>query len=176
MNEILRRARAGDSRAESELFKHLSVRFFRFAGRKVGREEALDIAQNACVVIHKKYLTEEFRVSFEAWCHGVFKMVLLKHISEKKKSVEVSLPFEFEAPDTNQELSEPFLRRMIGDCLKKLHSNNHRYFEIIRLHILGKPIEEIADSLGMPRNQLDVNLLRARRNLKKCLSEKGAFS
>lgn len=176
MDELLQRARNGDTFAEQELLKRLIERFYRFAAQKVGRDDARDIAQNTCIVIHRKYRTEEFTISFEAWCHGVYKKVLLKHMSKSSKSPEEVLPFEIDTPDEHREFPDPFLRRMILQCLGLMKAKHGRYFEILRGHHDGKSIEELVSELKCTRNQVDVSLFRARQNLRKCLEGKGAFA
>ena len=61
MDQIFARAREGDEKAEQELFKYLFVRFKTLAERRIGKGEAEDIAQEACMTVLQKYKTETFK-------------------------------------------------------------------------------------------------------------------
>jgi DNA-directed RNA polymerase specialized sigma24 family protein len=61
MEQLVEAAQQGDPRAQEELFGNLLVRFRRFALRKVGAGYADEVAQEACVTIHRKYKTENGR-------------------------------------------------------------------------------------------------------------------
>ena len=67
LSETARRARNGDSQAESRLFQTLHVRFVILAKLYLGHEDAQDAAQQACLTVAQKYRELPSEDGFNAW-------------------------------------------------------------------------------------------------------------
>ena len=92
MDQVVEKALSGDSAAEEQLFKDLLVRFRYLAALRVGEEDALEIAQQACITVYEKYKTETFTVSFQAWAAGVLKNTVLQSIRKESRRRARELP------------------------------------------------------------------------------------
>jgi DNA-directed RNA polymerase specialized sigma24 family protein len=88
LNELYDRARLGDEAAESAMFDLLAVRFRLLARRYVGEEIAPDVGQEACLVVLRKYRTEQIQKTFEAWCQGVIKMTARSYLQKNRKQLD----------------------------------------------------------------------------------------
>lgn len=173
LEDLFQRARAGDTRAEGELFRQLYVRFVRFAGHRVGRDEAEDVAQKACLSIYEKYRTESVEVSYAAWAYGVFKYTLLR--AGERVARERS---RFEAVENLEGLAvqpapNPLLEGWVLDCFRAILKRHARYARILNLRRLGYDTDEVCRRVGVSSEQYYVYLNRGRNLLKACLSERG---
>ena len=173
MEQLVERAQQGDSQAEEELFKFLLVRFRRFALRKVGAGYADEVAQEACVTIHRKYKAEIKAREFEPWAYGVLKMTVQRHYQRegRRRDRETSLPEHFELPARPD--PPPLLRKHLGDCLEWLAGRHLRYARIFHLHWQGFTTQEVCEEIHVTREQYYVYLGRSRSMLRDCLQEKG---
>ncbi len=145
-----------------------------FLTQRIGRQDAEEVAQEACGIVFNKYRMQEFTVNFDAWSHGVLKKTLSnwfktqgrrnKHISEE--DVET-------LADTHPDLSDTVFIRIVLDCLKKVAKANRRYARILTLKTYGYSIAEISERLNVTKNNACVILNRARALLEQCV-ETGA--
>lgn len=171
MDQILERAKAGDKDAENELFAHLLVRFRLIAKRKVW-EAGEELAQEACLTVLKKYRTEDFTVSFEAWALGVLKNIIGNHLREKKRRRDIANSglVTALARDTCSEEQLHNLRLALLECLKKLDRLYPVYAQILDFGYQGLETAEICRRLKISANNAYVTLNRARAKLKTCLA------
>ncbi|PKK83178.1 MAG: hypothetical protein CVT49_09705 [candidate division Zixibacteria bacterium HGW-Zixibacteria-1] len=171
LNDLVRRALAGDKEAENDIFRFLSVRFRLFVRQKVGDVEvADDIAQKACITILEKYKTEKFSVGFEAWAYGVLKMGVKNYfhgMTADRKKINAILPDMDDAPQTGE--IEPATEMALHKCLEKVIAINRRYARVLNLAYQGFKADEICLKLGVTRNNYYVILNRARSLLWECL-------
>lgn len=176
MEKLLIKARKGDEKAERELFQYLFVRFKTLAKRRIGKGEAEDIAQEACLTVLQKYKTETFTKGLEAWAYGVLKMKIgnyMQGLMVKQKD----LAPESEADRTTRVSSpEPDydLKRKLIDCLKRIIKRNPLYARALNFVHQGYKADEISQKLQIRPNNFYVILNRGRRLLRTCL-ETGAI-
>ena len=172
VNELLPRARAGESSAEEEIFKLLFERFTLFVKRRIGEtSEAEDLAQEACMTVLQKYKTEQFTISFEAWAYGVLKMKIGNYLqSARIKRPHSELDKQPPGhPQTTVQAGDPTLRRQLLDCLKKLTRKNLLYARVVNLIQQGYQTSEITCRLSIQPNYMYTILNRGRSLLRNCL-------
>lgn len=175
MDELVKKARNGDEKAEQELFRELLVRFQLFAARKVDERNADEVAQQACVTILEKYRSEEFTVSFQAWAYGVLKMTVRQFLRDRgrQSAKEAHIPPDIDLPESS--VPNPMLRRYLLECVRKLATKFRKYARIVNLHYQGYDTGEICQRLGVNREQYYVYVGRGRSMLRDCLIERGAL-
>ena len=170
------KAREGDEKAERELFQYLFVRFSALAKRRIGKGEAEDVAQEACLTVLQKYKTETFTKGFEPWAYGVLKMKIgnyMQGLMVKQKGLapesEADRATSASSPAPNYDL-----KRKLIHCLKQIIKRNRLYARALNLIHQGYQAYEISQRLRVRPNNLYVILNRGRRLLKTCL-ETGAI-
>jgi RNA polymerase sigma factor (sigma-70 family) len=176
MNQLLKRALAGNEDAEKELFQHLFVRFRLFAKRKIGEvQDAEDIAQETCITVLEKYKSQSFTAGFESWVYGILRMKIGNFLQKKavRKCVRLSKPDVIDMTGSMSNCCDHDLRRRISDCAKKIICSYPRYARVLNLIHQGFRIDEISRRLAITPNNIYVILNRGRSILKSCLKTGG---
>ncbi|MEZ5359725.1 MAG: RNA polymerase sigma factor [Candidatus Zixiibacteriota bacterium] len=170
IEQLLQSAKKGDPIAEQELFRHLSVRFSLFLRHRIKDEEIRkDLAQEACLTVLSKYKSEQFTVGFEAWAHGVLRIVVLRHFEKLGKDKEKSIPLEDTPQIAETDSHRIETERRLIACLKKIRQQNLRYARVLNLIYQGYSTDEICRKLNCSRNNLYVIVNRGRSLLQECL-------
>jgi RNA polymerase sigma factor (sigma-70 family) len=171
LDNLLLKAKSGDARAEDELMQYLSVRFVMIAKHNIGRGAAEDIAQEACLTIVKKYKTETYTKSFQAWAYGVLKMKIKAHIADliRERDRIVSELESYKCQPIQPPEIDPDLRRRLAKCFKQIMRQNIPYARALNLAYHGYKAPEIAVKLKVNVNNLYVILSRGRSMLDLCL-------
>jgi RNA polymerase sigma factor (sigma-70 family) len=170
IEELVRRAKDGDRKAEEEIFRHLFERFRLFVTRRFGSEEAEDIASEACSIVVRKYRSVSYTEGFEAWSYGVLKNVIRNWLRKKKthdRVVTGQSDQETENPSGSGHDHE--LNILFLDCLRKMLRAHHRYARVLNLIHHGFRADEISEKLHIKTNNLYVLLNRSRNVLRHCL-------
>jgi RNA polymerase sigma factor (sigma-70 family) len=171
MDQLFIKARGGDEKAEKELFQYLFVRFKNLAERRIGKGEAEDIAQEACMTVLQKYKTESFTKGFAPWAYGVLKMKIgnyMQGLMAKQKDFTSTDNVEHILMTPSPEPEYELKRKMIG-CLKQMIVYNRRYAQVINYFHQGFTTDEICLKFNIKPNNFYVILNRIRRMLKGCL-------
>jgi RNA polymerase sigma factor (sigma-70 family) len=149
----------------------LFVRFQHFVKRRIGIEDAEDLAQEACLTILQKYKTETFKIGFEAWAYGVLKMKIGNYIQgplkKQKRLVAEPETRTFMKSEPRASLSD--LKRQLLGCLKKIIKVNPTYARALNFVHQGFKTGEICRKLGVTTNHFYVILKRGRHMLETCL-------
>jgi RNA polymerase sigma factor (sigma-70 family) len=173
VDDLIRRARDGDEKAEKELFQYLLVRFRAFASRRVGDDEADDVAQNACLAVLKKYRTETFTKGFQPWAYGVLKMEVRSYIRTRSDRAS-RLDYR---SDTEQMVRTPSveggydLKVRLSNCLRKIVQRSRSYARVLNLIHQGFKSDEVCKRLSITPNNFYVILSRGRQMMKVCLKK-----
>ena len=175
VKELLARARQGDKKAEEEIFRFLYERFALIAKYRLGREEARDISQDACMTILEKFRAEKIPDNFEAWAHGVLRMKIGNFLQKREVRHKVMVDEMFiggaaEQPDIPP---NPEFKRKLLDCLRKIIQVYPRYARALNLVHQGYKTNEICDRMGINAGNLYVILNRGRSMLGRCLIKGG---
>ncbi|MEW5922496.1 MAG: sigma-70 family RNA polymerase sigma factor [Candidatus Zixiibacteriota bacterium] len=171
MRDLWKKAISGDIEAEKLLSRLLFERFSTLAGLVICKEDARDIAQEACAVILTEYKSLKSPYEYNAWAHKIFKNKIASYF--QRKSVEKRIFSE--VPNDNYESlietsTENFeIMQVLIDCLKKLVDSFPRYARVINLVQLGFDTDEICRRMEISRNNLYVLLNRGRKILKDCV-------
>jgi RNA polymerase sigma factor (sigma-70 family) len=173
MQELYERAKDGDSSAESQLLQNLFVRFVSFGEHRVGRSDAEDVAQKACIIIHEKYRTQEIETTFGAWSFGVYKNVMLKSIDKGSRDSKKLDHLREAMPRSSQHEENPLLHNKLLGCMRDLIKTFQRYGRILNLRHQGFTTEEVCERINVTREQYYVYLGRGRSILKACLEDHG---
>jgi RNA polymerase sigma factor (sigma-70 family) len=177
LRDLLQKALAGEKSAEEELLRILHARFLTVAGQYTGDYDATqDISQEACLVVLRKYKSEKFTVSFEAWAYGVLRMKIRKYHAGKatqpgRLSPDGSHPAATVNADNGEVLS---LRKALVDCLREMNRNHPLYARVLTLNYQGYATREICKRLQMTKSNMYSTLSRGRARLRRCLEERRA--
>ena len=164
---LIAASRHGDGDAFGELVIRHQRRVFRLAGRFFKRrEEVEDVAQETFLQAWRKLDTYRAKAPFEHWltrvclncCYGRF-----------RKRKNESLPLEFDVPATH---TDPTVRLEVERLLERLPGDDR--FLLLLLHGEGWSVAEISKRLGWSRSNVKVRAHRARKRLKRLLTEDSA--
>ncbi len=171
MDSLLSRARDGDSTAEKELFEYLLVRFRAFATHRMREDEAEDVAQEACLVVLRKYKTETFTTGFKAWAYGVMKMEIKSHLrTRQSRAAKLDYGSDYDqAVNGSSSEVDLDLRIRLSDCLRKIVKRNRSYARVLNLIHQGYGCDEICQKLRIRPNNFYVILSRGRQLMRVCL-------
>ncbi len=171
LQQLFSRALGGDQTAETELFEHLFVRFVYLAKRRVGEEEAEDIAQDACTTILRKFRTETGVERFDIWAYGVLKRKIGNFYQRRdtRRKVMVGNGEVDDMTGLIQTESNPEIRRILMVCLRKLIVSYPRYARILNLVYQGFSTDEVCRKLNIKPGNVYVMLNRGRKLLSDCL-------
>ncbi|PKK85094.1 MAG: hypothetical protein CVT49_00705 [candidate division Zixibacteria bacterium HGW-Zixibacteria-1] len=176
MKELWKKAALGDIEAEKKLSRHLLERFSVLAGLVICKEDARDIAQEACAVILTEYKSLKSPFEYNAWAQKILKNKIASYF--QRKSVENRIFSEnhrdnlenlVEASAENNEIMQILIK-----CLKKLVDSFPRYARVINLVQLGYNTNEICGRMDISRNNLYVLLNRGRKIMRDCVFDGGA--
>jgi len=170
------RARDGDLSAEQQLFSHLLVRFTLLAKRRVGTEDARDIAQDACLTVLQKMRAGEAPDHFDAWSYSILRMRIGNYYQKNRVRQRV-LPDEVALRQVEQMASvgaNPEQLRHLLSCVRKIIVKFPRYARVLNLVHQGYTTAEICRRLNIKPGNLYVVLNRGRRMLSDCLNAGGA--
>jgi RNA polymerase sigma factor (sigma-70 family) len=174
IKNLLLRALQGDKLAEKELFSYLTVRFVALAKRRLrSKDDAEDVAQEACATVLSKYKVDLSIVNFEAWAYGVLRMKIGNHLQKKNTRQEQPL-LENESLDAAKKSAyqcDPELALRLSNCVRKLVTTFPRYARVLNLIHQGYKSDEICQRLKISPNNMYVILSRGRSMLKQCLEE-----
>lgn len=174
MQQLVSRAISGDKKAESDLFRRLRVRFTYLAKIRIGREDAEDIAQDACATVLEKYAENVRAEEFSSWALGILRNKIGNYLQRKARRGELSIDsLEIDYFTTFQNISDPMLERQIVDCLKRMTIGKSRYVRILNLVHQGYRTDEICNRLDIKPNHFYVLLKRSREMLIRCLDGEG---
>ncbi len=173
VNDLHKRAAAGEAPAREELFRILTVRYRLFARQKIwNKTDGEEVVQEALMVVARKYRDLVVEKSFSAWAHQVLCYEIASYY-KRHKFREVG--FGDLADGTGQFAGwtpDPELKLQLLKCLRKIGRTNSTYARILNFHYLGYTVKEVCDRLKIRRNNAYVLLSRARVWLVTCL-EKG---
>jgi RNA polymerase sigma factor (sigma-70 family) len=173
LDQLLTRAKAGDKMTEEELFGYLFVRFRTIAKRRIGEQDAEDVAQEACLTVLEKYKTATYARGFAAWAYEILRNKIGNYWRKKGKGMKPKHEIH-EATDTSVKNPDSHLKMKLLKCLRQLVKESQDYARVLNLSYQGYTTKEICQRLGIKPNNCYVILYRARHWLKTCL-ERGVI-
>jgi len=159
-------------KSEKEIYKHFFERFKLIAEKRIGAKDAEDIAQDACVIMIKKYKTESYAKNFEAWAYTILRNkignYMQKHMNKSKTFIpESEMARALRSPSPESAIG---LKKRLIDCIKKMIKKNPMYARTVNFIYQGYNTDEISRKMGVNLKNLYMILNRGRRMLKTCLN------
>ncbi len=174
LHELYERARSGGVREESALFEALGERFRYLAKQRVwDKDDAMDVAQQALMVVAEKYRDVEIEISFGAWTYTILKNKILNYSKARARASARQDPLATADLWPANDSTMPEVSRQLLFCLEKVGRINRRYARILNYSYHGFGSKEICAKFDISRNALYVALNRARSMLLKCLETGG---
>jgi|PlaIllAssembly_1097288.scaffolds.fasta_scaffold370222_2 RNA polymerase sigma factor (sigma-70 family) len=170
IEQLCRRAQAGDNLAVQELFSVLTDSFRIFATHRFrDHAEAEDVVQDALAVVAQKYKEITFDSSFAGWAHNVLRNTISSHVQTKGTRARLQPQvIASMAPADRYDPDEEFVQSVLH-CLEQVARANRRFARTLNLSYQGYTAIEIAGKLEMRIDYLYVLLARARSMLHGCL-------
>ena len=179
--EIIRRAKAGDPQAFSQLVERYQRRVVGVAQAVVHNpDDAVELAQETFVRAYENLAKFESRSSFSTWLYRIAANLAIdfrrregRHTVLRGEEAENELD-RLPSPRGNsfQETARGELNRRINDALNEL-TPEHRAVILLR-EVEGLSYDEISDALDCPRGTVMSRLHYARSRLKTILKDLGS--
>jgi len=165
---ILIRASQGDMQAFEQVYKASSSFVYNVALRVVNnREDALEVAQEVFMTIHRKLKGFRFESSFKTW---VYRITANSAINFAKKSSRIkTVPYEDAfgegavLNEAQEQMDQEHQSQLVENLLAKLNPDQRAC--VVLRDIQGLSYEEMAQALGININTVRSRLKRAREKL-----------
>jgi RNA polymerase sigma-70 factor (ECF subfamily) len=173
VQQLVQQAKRGDKQAEEELIRFLLPKFHYLASRRVGPEDASDIAHDACLTVIEKYRSHASDDDFLSWAYMILKNKIGNYYQARSVRKKYMRQREPESPETGSHNANPdiLLRHDIRRCLKKLVDRFPRYAEALHYTYTGYATTEICRMMSITPANLYVLLNRGRSLLSACLQD-----
>ncbi|NOX37997.1 MAG: sigma-70 family RNA polymerase sigma factor [Calditrichaeota bacterium] len=181
IREIVKRAKAGDRAAFTELVNLYSDRIYNLALRILKNpDDAADVLQETFLAVYEKIHTFDGRADFFTWLYRIATNFSLMKLRKNKRTVltDEDLESNFDNPDQIQltewqarplqgMLSEEF-RRHLDEAVDSLPEIYKSVFVLRDLENLS--IKETSKILGITESNVKIRLKRARMYLREKLA------
>jgi RNA polymerase sigma-70 factor, ECF subfamily len=168
---LIERVRAGDSRAERELYDAHVDRVYRLAYRLAGDDDlARDFTQETFIRAFERLDGFRGDAAFSTWLHSIATSVALNGLRKVKRFRTRESDLE-EAHDVagQTRLAEPDLKLKLARAIDALPERSRMVF--VMHDVEGFTHEEIAETMGMEAGTSKAQLSRARAKLRDALAE-----
>jgi RNA polymerase sigma-70 factor (ECF subfamily) len=168
---LIERVRAGDSRAERELYDAHVDRVYRLAFRLAGDDDlARDFTQETFIRAFERLDGVRGDAAFSTWLHSIATSVALNGLRKVKRfrTRESDLEEAHELPGQVR-LAEPDLKLKLARAIDALPERSRMVF--VMHDVEGFTHEEIAETMGMEAGTSKAQLSRARAKLREALAE-----
>ena len=185
--ELVSRARAGDTAAFEQLMLDSQDRVYTLCLRMTGdREDALDLAQETFFNAWRGLGSFQGNSSFSTWVYRLASNACIDFLRKRKRRQQGESPHSLddeEAPlpepadprgSPEEELERRELRRAVERGLQAL-PDHHRQVLVMR-ELSGMSYQEIGAVLDLDLGTVKSRIARARLALKKFLVQEGNFS
>lgn len=176
--EYLRLLKQGDEHALDQLWESLYRDCVRIA-RKYRQPD--DMGYDAAVRAYGKLNTSGiknfgFRSSFRSYCWTIITREMFRLMKKSKDFESLDLTMEIHAaPEKEAPLAESqTILERIQPCVDLLKGNRLKVFEMVDLRQMSPG--DVAEEMGLTRNNVNKLASRARQDLRKCLETRGFLS
>ena len=169
---LIQRVRAGDARAERELYNAHVDRVYRLAYRLAGDDElARDFTQETFIRAFERLDTFRGEAAFSTWLHTIATSVALNGLRKVKRfrTRETDLEEAGEVIGGGTRHAEPDLKLKLARAIDALPERSRMVF--LMHDVEGFTHEEIGAALGMETGTSKAQLSRARAKLRESLAE-----
>lgn len=184
-NSLVLRCRAGDERAFRQLVQRYQRKVYGIAfGVVRNPEDAMDVAQEAFIKVHRYLDRFEGSSSFYTWLYRIVVNLAIDHLRKQGKATTVDyddarshgensgpdelLPSTM-GMDPDRSLMRQEIRKHVNNALECL-SPNHRAVILMR-EVEGLSYTEMAEVMDCSKGTIMSRLFHARRNLQRALLE-----
>ncbi len=179
LSDAIARARAGNSGAWGELYRHYAAPIFRFCRRALpSREDAEDATMEIFLKVREKLGQYDPSRPFGAWLYKVaanhcWDILRRRRLRQDLETGEVeALPLEHPSPSQLQRLIEQRTTQQVRRALAELPARAR--MALVLRYYADMSYDEIAEALGVRRGFVGVVLLRARHQLREALGQRGS--
>lgn len=169
--DLIERVRAGDARAERQLYDAHVDRVYRLAYRMAGNDDlAREFTQETFVRAFQRLAGFRGEAALSTWLHAIATSVVLNGLRKvtRFRRREVDLEEAGEVPGSERS-ADPDLRLKLERAIDALPD---KYRMVFVMHdVEGYTHEEIAGALGMETGTSKAQLSRARAKLRESLAE-----
>ncbi|MBN1670680.1 MAG: sigma-70 family RNA polymerase sigma factor [Kiritimatiellae bacterium] len=177
-NEQVKRAKAGDRQAFSELVlrHHAMVRGF-LARFVANSDDVFDLAQEVFVTAYQKLARFDESRDFAAWLRGIARNLCMHYIrAAQRKQIRAPKTAEtiilrwqearLAAEDNAGDIRIPHLR----ECVEKLKASREPWYRMLQLRYFHNlSTQEIGAQVGRKEGAVRTSLLRIRQTLRTCV-------
>lgn len=164
-------AAGGDQRAFETLFRANEQAMYSLVLHFVrDRELAADLTQDAFVRAWEKLPRLREPEAFGGWLRALTVNIVRDHFRRERETDPLDETFEVadDGPGPDEQASgseeDQAVRRAI------LTLPEHQRMPVVMYHLEGRPVEEVAEALGIPKNTVISRLARGREALRRTLA------
>lgn len=168
----------GEMAAYEELVNRYKKSVFHIVYRMVGQyQEAEDIAQEVFLLVYEKLYQFDRSKKFGPWIHRIAVNTTISHLRKRKKVINISFDETYGRPyenyptlldgDPAQIFERKEIMEDISSAMQEL-PDNYRTVLVLRYQMDMKN-PEIADVLGISKENVEVKIHRARKSLRRVL-------
>ncbi len=167
--ELLRRARSGDSRAFHELVDRHAAGVYRLAVSLVGADDAEDVLQETFAGAWRGLAGFRHECSVKTWLSQILvRQAAMSRRAAARRKV-LSLDQELSDPPQAPRQARPDVRIDLERAIAALQLE-HRQVIVLR-ELEGLSYDQIAQVLQVPRGTVESRLFRARQRMQELLKD-----
>jgi len=160
---------AGDRAAQRQVFDACHESVYRLAVRMVGLQDAADVTQQAFLQAFRSIGQYRGESRFATWLYRLVVNESLQHLRRNRRSRHV--PLEREPVDAARHEQDEERKELLDKALSDIDPELRSIFLLREVEELS--YREIAEALQIPEGTVGSRLNRARRDLRKRLSDLG---
>lgn len=169
LSTVVAACQHGEPAAYQQLYESFHQDVYRLAVRMVGLQDAADVTQQAFLQVFRSIQQFNGRSRFETWLYRVAVNESLGHLRRKKRWRHHSLDWEPGEEPPDRERAER--KELLEQSLERIDPVLRSIF-LLR-EVEGLSYRDIAEATSIPEGTVGSRLNRARRELRKHLSDLG---
>ncbi len=169
--QLIARVKAGEARAQRELYESHVDRVYRLAYRLAGEDElARDFTQLTFIRAFERIAEFRHDSSLATWLHSIGVSVALNGLRTVKKMRERNVPIEeAHGLGTSRRDADPDLKTRLKAAIDSL---SEKYRTVFLMHdVEGFTHDEIGAALGIPAGTSKTRLFQGRAKLREALAD-----
>ena len=169
--DTVRAAAAGDERAFEDLFRAHQDSVYSLVLHFVGDTElAADLTQDAFVRAWEKLPGLREPEAFSGWLRSLTVNMIRDHYRRERETepLDDQLALADDNPGPAQAMAMDEQERRVREAVLALPE--HQRTPVVMYHLEGRPVDEVAELLGVPKNTVISRLARGRAALRRRLA------
>lgn len=173
--DLVRQTLAGKTEAYNGLVQRYQRQVYSLVYRMAGNaEDAGDLTQDTFIRAYGALSSFRQDASFLTWLYKIASNLCIDQMRSRKSKGTLSLDFELEegrepaADERSSSPEETVIRGAVSDIVNRAVMNLPERYRIVvvKRHLQGMSIEEIAEDLSIPSGTVKTHLFRAREMLR----------